>query len=173
MPKIEDLAEAWSNIYAEYCDLNEDNQTIYLLHLQREIALLSITLSECEPCLYFLSFIYHEGLVEKLKEYHYDYPFNPADQQQYNNSLEAIYNRLSPLRLKLENAKKEYEQYLKSRITENISEDYFDKMLIRLSRFYRILLRAQEITVREFVLMLKEYLEYIQAKKQSLEPENT
>lgn len=179
-PSFGDLAEAWGNIYAEYLDLNNDNETIYLLQLQKEISLLTELQIEVETALYFLSmailpgmdYIYREELANVLKEREFDFLFDLTNPNQYRQSLEAVDNRLSPVRLRLEMHKKEYRDYLASKGDQTIDATYFDKMLTRLARFRHIaVIRASEITVKEFVMMVQDYLDFIKSKQKTLEPD--
>lgn len=177
-PALGDLAEAWSNIYAEYLELNNDNETIYLIELQKDIALLYDLLIETESALHFLKmalvpgcgFIYREELVAILKERDFDFPFDLNDRQQFEQSIEAVDNRLSPLRLQLEMKEKEYNDYMANKGEQTIDKNYFDKMLSRIARFRRVtIIRAFEITVKEFVIMVADYLDYYKAKQPKIE----
>jgi hypothetical protein len=179
-PAIEDLAEAWGNIYSEYLDLNNDNETIYLLQLQKEISLLTDLKIEVESALYFLSlallpgmqFIFREELVDILRAREFDYPFYLNNPDEYSQSLEAVTNQLSPYRLRLEMHTKEYQDYIASKSNETVDTNYFDRMLTRMARFRRVMvIRAAEITVKEFVMMIQDYLEYIKSKQKTLEPD--
>ena len=181
-PSLGDLAEAWGNIYAEYLDLNNDNETIYLLQLQKEIGLLTEIKIEVETAIQFLSmallpnmeYMFREDLVKILRDRDFDYPFDLANPQQYLQSLEAIDSRLSPFRLRLELNVKEYKDYLKSKGDQTVDKTYFNKMLTRIARFRRLtVIRATEITVYEFVMMVQDYLEYINSQQKTLEPDGS
>lgn len=179
-PSFGDLAEAWGNIYAEYLDLNNDNETIYLLQLQKEISLLTDLKVEVETALQFLSlailpgmaYIYRPELVTILKDRDFDFPFDLNNPQQYAESLQEVENRLSPIRLQLEMNTKEYRDYISSKGNQTIDANYFDKMLTRVARFRHIpVIRKTEITVKEFVLMIQDYLDFIKSKQKTLEPD--
>lgn len=175
-PSIEDLAEAWGNIYAEYLDLNNDNETLYILLLQCEIAKLTNDLVEIDTALRFLStallpgmaMAYRPELVDVLKSHEFDYPFNINNREEFQQNIREVDSRLSPLRLRLEMSSKEYADYIASKGDQSIDFNYFDKMLSRIARFRHVsVIRASEITVKEFVLMVQDYLDYYKSKQKA------
>lgn len=164
-PKSEEIALAWAGIYSKYIDLNFENEVIYALQLQVEITLLISHISQTESCIYFLYNFYHEGLIEVLKLNGYKRPTNFEDKENWYKQLEVIQNKLARKKLALDGKIKEYEVYIKDKINNEISEQYFTTILLRLAKYQGVaLIRAKDITVQEFVILLKDYLEYNKPK---------
>lgn len=168
-PRIEDIAEAWACIYAEYIDLNQDNEAIYLMGLQKDIILLKQTILEVENAIYFLSIMYDKRLVQILIDNDFDCVLDPSNQNKYQQTLKIIENRLCSVRLQMDIKQTEYEEYLKGRASETITADYFNKMLVRISKYMGYHVRASMLTVLEFVNMVKDYLDSRKENKPQLE----
>lgn len=160
-PKQEDVAQAWASIYNKYLDLNEDTQVMYALQLQKEITLLSSLVTEVETCLFYLSInMFHEGLVRILKQNGYE----------YTGDVQIIRNQLAIKRQALESKSKEFKDYLAAHEKDEISETYFTKTLIRLAKYQGVaLIRSKDISVEEFVVLMKDYIEYVNQNKKTLD----
>lgn len=159
-PKTEDIAAAWAGIYSKYLDLNYDNEEVYILELQRDIVLLSSHIIEVETCLYFLSSVYHEGLIDILHNNGY------TD----TSDLAIIQNRLSRKKLDMASKTKEYDDYTKSHENDEVTEKYFITWLFRLAKYQGVaIIRPKDITVQEFVLLMQDYLAFINSQKTDLD----
>lgn len=161
-PKQADLAEAWANIYYQYLDLNFENETMYLLVLNKEIALLETHITQVEGSCALLMGSYDDRLVKILADNGFKQTFPSEEPVKYYHILTSIGGRLAPKRLTLQAKKKEKNDYLKAREKDEITETYFDKWLIRLAKHQGVgILRAKDITTKEFVLLIKDYLEFV------------
>jgi hypothetical protein len=161
----EDLSIAWANLFAEFMDLTEDNEQMYILHLQREVNLLAQEIYEVDTVLYFLQPVMlfasegenrHE-LLNVLKRYDYPYEMDFKDIG-YVAVLENITNRISSKRLQFEMKAKELVDYAKEKSLDSFDKNYFYRQLSRLAKFQRVaVIRPKDITVLEFVILDKEY----------------
>jgi hypothetical protein len=176
-PSLPDLAEAWANIYAEYLDLNDDNETAYILLLQRDIALEQLAIIEVSTALNFLAtaildkheHFFHPSLIDVLRRHDIDFPFDLKNREEYAQSIEFTLNRINSMQHLLEVKVKELDSYMADKSNNTIDALYFDRTLVRLARFrHCAVIRASEITVKEFVLMLKDFLDYMKVKTQKL-----
>lgn len=159
-PAQEDIVEAWANIYAEYIDLNKDNEGAYLRDLQKSIVLLKSELEIIDSIFVSLSMVYSRKLHEHLEKEYEIYVTFTGDTQKDIKTLESARNSLAPMRLELETKEKEYEEYIKSRSNDTITRDYFNRMLRALARFNRVVtIRAKDITVEEFIYMIQDLIE--------------
>ena len=64
----------------------------------------------------------------------------------------------------------EYDKLLKESDGKNLTEDYFQKALVELSKFMGFRVNAREVTVSEYVAMIKRRereIEYLLSKKVS------
>lgn len=156
-----DIAEAWANIYAEYIDLNADNESRYLSDLQKDISILRAEINIIDSILVCLSICYSKQLHEHLeKNYDISVILEPGNYIKNIQSLQSARAYLAPMQLELDMKEKEYIEYINSRKDETINRDYFSRMLRALARFNRVVtIRAKDITVEEFVYMIKDLIE--------------
>jgi Zn-dependent M32 family carboxypeptidase len=165
-PSVEDVAEAWANIYAEYLDLNEDNEGKYLLNLQKEIWLLNQNIIEVKSVVQLLRLMYHEELVAILRYKNYDQALDFEDRDAYVRDLMVIENSLAAEILQKEIKEQEVTDYVRSRGNDTLERKYFNKMLIRISKHMGYGVKAKETTVTEFVNMINDLLQVVESKKQ-------
>lgn len=172
-PSIGDIVEAWTSIYYEYIDLNKDNEVAYILNLQKQISLLHQKIEEVSSIVKFLEMalepqwtdIYRPELVEILKGHGLNYAFDLNIPDQYRQNLETISIELSSDKLNLEMLSKEYTDYLATHEDSTIKAEYFETMLIRLAHYKRVMIiRTNDLTVKEFVLLVKDYQNYLKLK---------
>jgi hypothetical protein len=169
-PPQSELLECWANLYSQYLDASEDSETLYIFQLQKEILLLRQKISEVENCIYFLSIIYHQGLVDIIRRNGFAVKLNPQNQTQYQSDINKIKGRLALLKLNLENKEHELDSYRKGRQAETIDKMYFNKILARLAVYKRVVvIRTKEIMTLEFVYMLKDYLQHIQSHSKTID----
>jgi len=172
-PTEAEIVEAWSNIYAEWLDINENNEGIYLLQLQKEILLLSTYLIEVESCVYILGMVYHHDLVAMLRDHGFDQTLDTENNEEYYANLKMISDSLAFSRMNLEIKEKEFNDYMSAKKQDTINPEYFDIWLVRISKFLQGgLIRANTITVKEFVIIMKEFLNQMKSKKKNLEDVN-
>lgn len=159
-PSEVDIAQAWSNIYSQYLDANNDSQVSYIIQLQKDISLLTSHVIEVEGAIFYLGILHHDGLVKILKDNGYD----------YTGDLEIVSNQLSMKRQQLESKVKEYKDYQDAHANDEINESYFLKTLVRLAKYQGVaLIRTKDISVIEFVTLLKDYIEYVNANNKQLQ----
>jgi hypothetical protein len=170
-PALEDIAEAWANIYAEYIDLNEDAESLYILILEKEIAVLQTVINEIETGLRILHVMYDKRVVKIVEDNGIDMNLNLKNQSEYFKGLESAKRRMGFMKTQLRMKEKELAEYLAGKEGEEVNEKYFRRWLIRLSRFMGYHLRAKDITVADFVDAMKECLEYHNTNNKKLEHE--
>lgn len=169
-PRQEDLAEAWAMIYSQYIDANAENDKIYSLELRREITLLRSHVNETETCMLYLRVGFYPDLVRILRNNGYRDKFESQVPEEYERVLVVIESKLAMKKLALAGKEKEYKQYMSDKENDTIDEKYFSVWLLRLAKYQGVgILRAKDITVSEFVLLLKDYLEFVRLHTQELE----
>lgn len=160
-PTSEQIAIAWAGIYSQYIDLNSENETIYILELQWSIICLTSHISETETCIYFLQDTYHSGLVGILEKN--GYKLHP---EYTNDHLQIIQNKLARKKLELQVKIREYDSYIESHKNDEVSERYFITTLLRLAKYQGVaIIRSKDISVEEFVMLLKDYLHSIKQQQ--------
>lgn len=170
-PKSEDLALAWASIYNQYLDLSAESETMYILQIRREITLLKSHISETEACVMFLRTVYHKDLVRILNSNGYKDNI-PEDDEERISVLVTIENKLPQKKLALAGRQKEYDDYLEAHKNDEVTEAYFTRTLIRLAKYQGVaIIRAKDITVMEFIELMKEYVEYVNTIKANIDGE--
>ena len=165
-----ELVECWEGIRIEFLDLNEDNESLYLVRLEKEIAHLSSHIETVASLLVILSKTYHPEFVRLLHNLGYHYEFDPKNITAYINSLGCVENRLAAPRYKLEQKQTEYEDYLKNKDLGIADEKHYRRILTRLAKHMGVaVIRSQEITTSEFVFMWQDYLQDLKAHQKLLE----
>ena len=167
-----DVAEAWANVYAEYIDLNADNESRYLSDLQKDISILRAEITIIDSILVCLSICYSRQLHEHLeKNYGIFVILESGNYVKNMQSLQAARSYFAPMQLELDMKEKQYIEYINSRKNETINRDYFSRMLRALARFNRVVtIRAKDITVEEFVYMIKDLIESTTKKVDYVDP---
>lgn len=171
-PSLADISEAWANIYAEYMDINDDNEGVYILRLQSQIALLKNNLIEIETALYCLTLEYRQDLIDILEDHGITIAADPSDFPAYLQAIESADASLAFARLQLETLTNEYIQYENNRQKQTVDKAYFMMTLRRLARFnHVVVIKPESITVEEFVMMVRDYFEYLSKNQKQMEPD--
>lgn len=175
-PPVEVVAEVWANLYADYIDLSGETDAMYVIQLQKEISLLSYKVSSTGQTLQILEdrayseeqlpklirIIKGQGFILENKEY---------TQDGWDMALQRIKNRLAPVKMQLIKAENELNAWVKNREASTTQENYFLVMLVRLQKYgYRDFNTANKtLSVAEFVMAIKDYLQYVNEHNKSLE----
>lgn len=162
-PSPEELAMVWANLYAEFTDLNQDGEQLYILKLRCDVQLLSTEIYEVDTILYFLQPAMLPFSIKKKDELlgilnDYDLPTVINFSEDYSDKLQMIDNRMAVKRMQLANKEGELISYLKERENESVDKHYFRRMLRRLSQFRGHQISINNITVLDFVLDMNDYL---------------
>lgn len=157
------LASAWLNIYYEYISINHSSETEYIHKLQVDVSLLNDEIQNVETCLLYLSPEYinlcngrHEEVIDLLKYYGYRQTIDINTD--YSKVLIGIQNQLAPKKMRRDGKAKELDEYIKAKSKDKVTRSHFDSILIRLSRFQGYHVRAKDVTVVEYIMLLKDYI---------------
>lgn len=153
-PTDKQLAEAWNNIFTEYCDIYTSTNQTYVLQLQREIAHIATKLQVIQICIDRLTISYYEPAIAELREYGFDYPYTP------DTMLEDLQNTVAEAQyLVVQKGVKEgeYAKYLAENAKEEVKETDYDDILSELGKFQGYHLRSKDLSVREYVSIFNRY----------------
>jgi hypothetical protein len=170
-PTLAQLSEAWANIYSEYIEKNQSNESKYIFQLQADIFFLTDEIDQVESGLELLSkmTLFHQADIDliagQLKKIGYSFPFDADDEDAYQNDLMVCSNRLASKKYKLQNREMELEQYLQNRKDDTIDENYFGNWIRRLTKYLGIRLQKHDTTVDDFLGYQKDYLDDIKRQK--------
>ena len=151
------LSSVWNDIYLEFVDLMSTGETEYVMDLRRRINIASIEIEEIESILFCLSFKPYPKLIDKLKDHGYYNEFNIANPEEYMESLKAVEQSLGSKRFQLEQDIKELKGYVEQQMNKEMDMDFFDFMVIRLSKYFGFMIDEKTVTVSKFVRMIKEF----------------
>jgi hypothetical protein len=157
-PSAADLLECWSNLYAQYLDILDDSETLYIIQLQKEVGLLQHKILLAEAIIKVLRFMHVEQLVQDLKELGFPIVNLKQGHSGYEHALKRIEGRLAPLRLKLQGKEEELTEYYRDKQEGAISRQFFIRQLSRLSKYQGYPIRPRDTMVPEYVAILKDYL---------------
>lgn len=176
VPEEGALAEAWAGIYYEYLEINKDNESIYIINLERDISLLSDELNRIDDALEFISAPSISmvdpdtlsALQKVLADYGYKIDFTLSGEK-HVRQIKVLKNRYSSRRLELTRKVNEYNDYISEKQNMTIDRSYFNRMLNRMGKHFNCYIEESKITVARFVDMIQQYFSELQAKKQRAE----
>jgi len=152
-PPLVKMAEAWDVIFDEY--LREQDESKYQLLLRRlkDVAITKNKIRLSIGALQVLELKYNPKLVEVLRLLGYRYKFNPKAPEAYFKDLDRVRKEVK----NLTNYVQEAEEKLRSKEKSAVKEADFDGILVELSRFQGYRMDKKQVTVSEFLQVLKNY----------------
>lgn len=158
----EQIAEAWTNIFYEYCDLIGATETRYRIKLAAEINF-EKKKNECVGSwLKILELCYSEKIVNALRILDIDNDLNPDDPEQYLADIKQIQGELNFNRLLVRIKEAEYKSIQDEQSTnESIDDSYFDKMFFRINNYARRDAVNGLTFVKDYCIALREYYDHI------------
>lgn len=164
------VGSTWSQLFMDYLDLNKHNKARYRFSVERDIAILSARLQQIETCIGVLRTFYHYELADHLRQMDEEFAsfeFNPADQNEYQSDLNAVWDRSREIRIDKELKEMELEEIKESdRLAplKKATHQSFVNILARIATFRKVaVIRTSELTVAEFVAAFNEYLDACKA----------
>lgn len=164
------INDAWELLFTEYCEISGSPQYQRLVNLSREIGGLQSKLLSIRLCVKVLGYRYSSRAISTLRRFGYNYKFNPQDPEGYLRDIKAVMTKSKSVEIALDQSLAEYDKLLKESDGKNLTEDYFQKALVELSKFMGFRVNAREVTVSEYVAMIKRRereIEYLLSKKVS------
>lgn len=153
-PTDQQLATAWSDIFAEYCDIYQSKNQTYVLHLQREIAHLTYKLQVIQVCIDRLIISYYEPAIAELRDYGFNYEYTP------DTMLEDLQSTIAEAQyLVVQKGVKEgeYKKYIEANAESEVKETDYDDILGELGKFQGYHIRSKDLSVREYVSIFNRY----------------
>ncbi|MEA5110368.1 hypothetical protein SDC9_36965 [bioreactor metagenome] len=149
------INDAWELLFTEYCEISGSPQYQGLVNLTREIGSLQSKLLSIRLCVKVLAYRYSARAVSTLRRFGYNYKFNLQDPEGYLRDIKAVMTKSKSVEIALDQSLVEYDKLLKESDGKNLTEDYFQKALVELSKFMGFRVNAREVTVSEYVAMIK------------------
>lgn len=159
-PTIEILQKTWQKIYNEYCFLSENETYKSILKIQSEIGAYQCTLLAVKTALQ--SIIYHYNETAKNVIVKCGYKF---DENDLSNSIKRVATQIKTVEVNIERKERELKQ-IEAAINKNSKHvkesDYLENLITLSKHMGGNLLKANEITVNEYLLISKDYKNYIE-----------
>lgn len=162
-PKAEELAEAWTNLFYEYCDLIEASETKFRTRLMADILLLKKKEELARGWVTVLMVHYVPELVIALQTIDFEYEMNPNDPEQYLQDLHNIIADLNALRFNIRIKEADLKGIIEKQSTvDSVDRKYFTKLIFNINRYTRanppITLQT---SVEDYCVALKAFSEEI------------
>lgn len=166
-PTKKALAGAWDDMFDEY--LRENNSATYAIILRRmkDLAISKNKIRLALGAVQNLGLRHSQTLVECLRLLGYRYKFDPTDAEGYARDLKRVQTDIK----NLITTTKEAEEKLKGDSKNEVKETDFDALLVELGRFQGYRIDKNQVTVSEFLQMLKNY-KTINTKKDGKQRKN-
>jgi len=155
-PSKEAILKAWDDILSEYSELTATSGYKEMLSLTKEIGSLNCKITSVNLCLQVLSYQYSQECVDVLAKFGYRKKFDITNIENYIADLTSISNKLKTTILALNQRTQEYKTLIQKAGGETPSRDYYIKILVELSKYMGFRIKAEEISVSEYVSIMKK-----------------
>jgi len=142
----------------EYYDESGTKSYRKLYAINKDILQLEARLMTVGNCIAVLSVHPVTECENILKKMGYKYTFDQGDKEGYAKTIGSIVSKSKTIIVALNMKRAERDAIIKAFGGKDITENDFTNNLVELSRFMKFHIRAQEITVSEYVQMMKSYI---------------
>lgn len=143
-----ELDIAWEGIIIEYSDLSGESSMKRFVNLSKTINAMRCRITAARLSAYTLIMKGDESSVTRLRKLGFDFKFN---EESITSDLKILEGRLKSLELEYKQKLNEYDAILNEGRKQKANREYFDSMLIDLSKFMGFRLLSSQTTVSEFV----------------------
>lgn len=165
-----ELVDQWNKIYSEYIELLEDENQKAIHKAIKDIYVWNFKFERVTLLVNLLGEFYHKEIAQELKRLGYNVELNPEKGLDlYYRNLNSIFNQAKTLLVQIKNREKDLER-LKSKNASGVkqTEADFQEILITLSQFYGYHIKAKDITLGAFALMIKRMKKHIENQENNL-----
>lgn len=159
----EALSEVWAKIYQEYIDLMGNTSNDYMLTLMMEVNRLYFRHESIVRAVELLRSYRFDELVSMLKKEGFNLQFNPNDADAYGNDLKKVTTRAKSLLVEMEQKKSQLDLLKQTKGSGSVTREFFDKILVTLSKFMGFKINKDKTTVTEYIYTLKDYINHCKA----------
>lgn len=153
------LADAWSSLFFEYCDLISLDQVKVRVMLASEINLIRTRHKALNTWLKFISNIWSENIANAIRTLGYE-----INQDTVDFDIDIIQAELRFERIHLKIKEVELES-MDSDGQSAIDDAYFTKMFFRINNYAKREAVNKQSTVQEYCVALKDFNDYLKAIK--------
>lgn len=161
-PSQEHILNAWNELFTEYCDLSGSNEMNEVLQVTKKIGVIQSKLTAITLSVLVLSHNDSEIAKDNLKSLGFNYDFDQA----LVDDLMRVIATAKSYEIELKSLQKRYEALTTKGAKSTVTEAYFKRILVDLSKFMGFQLKATVTTVEEFLMIKNSYERDLKARAQ-------
>jgi hypothetical protein len=153
-----ELAEAWSSLFLEYCELAEDSETKYRVMLEVQLTVDKKKEELGQAWVNMLKKKHSENLAEALRIIGFDFELNPNDPEQYQADLKRINGELGFIRLSIQVRQAEFDAVKNKQSTKDtVDHKYFATIFFAINNYARREAVNKQTTVEDYCAALRAF----------------
>lgn len=161
-PTPEQIAEAWINLFYEYCDLAEDAEVRMRTKLMAEIELLESKYDVASDWISIIEIRPSEKISQALRVIDLDFEFNPDEPIQYKADIHRAKAELIYLKIVLKIKKAEFKANLEKVSTQDsVNEKYFATIYFNINNYSKREAVNDMSFVSEYCAALRSFSSYV------------
>lgn len=172
----EQLAEAWAQLFLEYCDLAEHTEVRYKIRLQAETMLYAEKIKVAESCIEYLTVANNcreniknlktAGFIDCLHNLGFEQELNFNDEKQFIKDLARISAELIPIKIRLKVKQEELASINNGTTSSDVVErKYFTTIFTRINNYAKREAVNMQTTVEMYCAALRDYVSALEANK--------
>jgi hypothetical protein len=156
-PEADELARAWEIIDDQFMEKMRDDDQVYVQKLAMDYNILQSKCNTISALIKSLRFMYRKEWADELIKW-YGMPVNldPKDDEGFTRQLSVIEARKNKWLGDGLSLKNEMEKLIPDASVGEITREYFDTIIVSISRFNKYHVNKKETTVSEFIIMIQD-----------------
>lgn len=154
--------EIWNDIQDEYSELSGSNRTTMVLSMLKDQFVLKNNIYLCQTIIKTMSININNDLVAVLKRLGFR---NKFSKETIDKDLKQVVNTAKSWFIELNKVESEIKALYGSNDNEKVKVSDYDAVLARLSKFQGYRIDAREISVSQYLQVIKNYTEWLTQKK--------
>lgn len=161
-PSQDEILNAWNELFTEYCDLSGSNEMNEVLQVTKKIGVIQAKQTAIALSVIVLSHRNSEISKDNLRQLGFNYDFDAA----LVDDLQRVISAAKSYEIELKSLQKRYEALTSKGGKSTITDAYFKRILVDLSKFMGFQLKATSTTVEEFLMIKNSYERDLKARAQ-------
>jgi hypothetical protein len=165
-PTALEIAQAWANLFFEYCELAEDAETAYRVRLDAQLTLDRKKEELGQGWVRLLEQRYSAKLAEALQMIGFEYELNPEDPEQFKSDIRRINGELGYLRLTIKIKEAEWRALKeKQSTTDTVDRKYFSTIFFAINNYAKREAVNMQTTVENYCAGLRAMADAVSHNK--------
>ena len=155
--EAEQLAQAWTTLFLEYCDLAEAHEARYKIILEGKIFLYTRKNDICQSWITLITYRPSTEITKALQMF-YDYNLDPADEKQYKKDIAQINSELRAERFDIKVKQAEFDNIKQNSTTSDVVDrKYFTTVFTRINNYCKREAVNMQTTVEMYCAALRDF----------------